>query len=99
MTQPSNTVEAAALFCVLGNAKRLEIFRHLLDTEISVGQLAKALDVSRSALSQNLAKMRKVGAVKSRRDKQTVYYSCDSEQVRELLNIVDRFYVVEPSHD
>lgn len=85
--------EAAALLGILGNAKRLMIMCHLLDEEMSVGQIAEAVDLSQSALSQHLAKLRQMGVVKTRRDKQTIYYSCSSDHVRELMDTMDRFYV------
>jgi DNA-binding transcriptional ArsR family regulator len=62
--------DAATLLAAMGNTKRLMILCHLLDGELSVGQIAHAVDLSQSALSQHLAKLRRLQIVSTRRDKQ-----------------------------
>ncbi|MBN9243494.1 MAG: winged helix-turn-helix transcriptional regulator [Mesorhizobium sp.] len=96
-------IETAASFLTLmGNEKRLEILSHLLDDELSVGTIAERIALSQSALSQHLAKLRSFGLVETRRDRQMIYYSCRSEAVRELLDMLaDRFDATakaEPRH-
>jgi len=82
-------IEAAASFLTLmGNEKRLAILGHLLDEELSVGTIAERISLSQSALSQHLAKLRSFGLVETRRDRQMIYYSCRSEAVRELLDML-----------
>jgi len=80
-----NADEAANLLSLLANGKRLTIVEHLIDNEMSVGAIAKKLSLSQSALSQHLAKLRTMNLVETRRDKQTIYYSCNSESVRRLI--------------
>lgn len=85
--------EAAAVFLALvGNGKRLAILGHLLDREMSVGVIADTVNLSQSALSQHLAKLRGSGLVRTRRDRQLIYYSCDSEPVRRLLAVLEELY-------
>ena len=67
--------EAAALLRALANPQRLLILCHLAEGECSVGELHAQLDLSQSALSQHLAKLREEGLVATRKEAQTVYYS------------------------
>jgi DNA-binding transcriptional ArsR family regulator len=67
--------ETAELMKLAGNSTRLKLL-YLLDSmkELSVSDLADLLQVSVSAVSQHLAKLRARGLVNSRRDAQTIYY-------------------------
>ncbi|MGD9912443.1 MAG: ArsR/SmtB family transcription factor [Rhizobiaceae bacterium] len=84
--------EAAAFLTLLANAKRLAILSELLEREMSVGAIAERVDLSQSALSQHLAKLRASGLVRTRRDRQTIYYSCQSESVRLLISTLESIY-------
>jgi ArsR family transcriptional regulator, virulence genes transcriptional regulator len=70
--------EAGALLKAMGNERRLLILCQLAGGEKSVGELEDAIDLSQSALSQHLARLRKDGLVRTRRNAQTIYYSIDS---------------------
>ncbi|MHA6686520.1 ArsR/SmtB family transcription factor [Mesorhizobium sp. A556] len=88
-----DNAEAAASFLMLmGNEKRLIIVNHLLDSEMSVGAIAEKVSLSQSALSQHLAKLRAFGLVQTRRDRQMIYYSCQSEMVRALLQMLSAVF-------
>jgi len=88
----ADTEAAAAFLTLMGNEKRLAILSHLLDDELSVGTIAERISLSQSALSQHLAKLRSFGLVETRRDRQMIYYSCRSEAVRQLLDMLaERF--------
>src|SRR5450759_5672497 len=66
--------EAAQLLKLLANENRLLILcRLVLARELSVNDLADAVGLSQSALSQHLAKMRAEGLLATRREAQTVY--------------------------
>ena len=67
--------EAAELFTLASNSTRLKIL-FLLDRlkELCVCDLAEMLDVSVSAVSQHLAKLRAYGVATTRREAQTIYY-------------------------
>jgi DNA-binding transcriptional ArsR family regulator len=85
--------EAAAAFLTLvGNGKRLAILCQLLDREMPVGAIADKVGLSQSALSQHLAKLRGAGLVKTRRDRQMIYYACDSGAVRRLMSTLDELF-------
>ncbi|MBZ9661959.1 metalloregulator ArsR/SmtB family transcription factor [Mesorhizobium sp. ESP-6-4] len=85
----ANAESAAAFLAVMGNEKRLLIMNYLAEGELSVGVLADKVELSQSALSQHLAKLRRFGLVETRRDRQMVYYSCKSSAARELLTLLD----------
>jgi len=91
----ANAETAAAFLNLLGNEKRLLIMNHLAGGELSVGILAERVQLSQSALSQHLAKLRAFGLVDTRRDGQMVYYFCSSGAARELLSMLDGFLATE----
>jgi len=84
--------DAAELLGMLGNGKRLAIIGHLLDGELSVGAIAAKVSLSQSALSQHLAKLRSLNLVDTRRDRQMIYYSCNSEAARQLIATLETIY-------
>lgn len=87
-----NASKAAALLGVLGNEKRFAIMCHLQDAELSVGAIAEKVELSQSALSQHLAKLRAMNLVQTRRDRQTIYYSADSAAVEMLIDTMERIF-------
>jgi DNA-binding transcriptional ArsR family regulator len=84
--------EAARFLAVLGNGKRLAILCLLVNGELSVGSIAEKVQLSQSALSQHLAKLRGEELVATRRVRQTIFYSCRSEEVREVLATLDGLF-------
>jgi DNA-binding transcriptional ArsR family regulator len=87
-----NAGRAAQLLGILGNEKRFAIMCHLAGEELSVGTIAERIALSQSALSQHLAKLRALGLVETRRDRQTIFYRCSSEAVGELLATMDHLF-------
>ena len=51
----------------------------------AVGELEELVGLSQSALSQHLARLRRDGMVKTRRDAQKIYYSLSDPRVSHLL--------------
>ncbi|WP_421916572.1 ArsR/SmtB family transcription factor [Mesorhizobium sp.] len=88
----ANAESAAAFLMLMGNEKRLLIMSYLADGEMSVGAIAEKVMLSQSALSQHLAKLRALDLVDTRRDRQMIYYSCKSEAVHELLDMLDGIF-------
>jgi DNA-binding transcriptional ArsR family regulator len=85
--------EAAQLLKLLANENRLLILcRLVLARELSVNDLAKAVGLSQSALSQHLAKMREEGVLATRRDAQTVYYRIADPNAARLLTLLKDIY-------
>ena len=85
--------EAARLLKLLANEKRLVILCFLATRgEMPVGALAEALNLSQSALSQHLAKLRRDGLVQFRRESQTLNYRlADPRAVRVLVVLKEIF--------
>ena len=85
--------EAAELLKLLANENRLlTLCRLAAAGEMSVSELAEAVSLSQSALSQHLAKMREEGLVATRRESQTVYYRiADDNAARVLALLKDIF--------
>jgi DNA-binding transcriptional ArsR family regulator len=84
----SNSAEAAALLKALSNRHRLMILCELNNGERSVSALETAVDLSQSALSQHLAKLRDGALVATRRDGQMIYYSLKDERVIRLIGVL-----------
>ena len=89
----SKAAETAALLKLLGNENRLLILCRLaLKGEMAVGDLADAVGLSQSALSQHLARMREEGLVATRREAQTIFYRIANENAKRLLNLLKGIY-------
>ena len=84
--------DAARLLRALANDKRLMLLCLLVEGESSVGELNARVDLSQSALSQHLSKLRAQNLVSTRRDAQTIYYSSKSDAVLTILDALDRIY-------
>lgn len=76
---------SVTLLTALASNRRIEILEILLEGEVSVGKLGTRIGLSQSALSQQLAKLRQAKIVKTRRQGQTVFYSCTSIEVAKVL--------------
>lgn len=78
--------EAADILQHLANRRRLLLLCELAAAgEMSVGDLAAAIGLSQSALSQHLARLRAAGIVAFRRDAQTLRYRLADPRVIALL--------------
>lgn len=85
--------DAATFLTAFANSKRIQIMCEILVGEMPVGTIAAKVGLSQSALSQHLARLRTLGLVKTRRDKQTIYYSCGSDDVRRLFQTLDGMFM------
>jgi len=85
--------EAAALLKLLANENRLLILCRLaLNGEMSVSDIAEAVGLSQSALSQHLAKMRAEGLLATRREAQTVFYRIADPKAARVLALLEGIY-------
>lgn len=85
-TFETNATEVAELLKALGNQRRLMVLCKLIErNELTVGQLAEAANLSQSALSQHLARMREEGLVTFRREGQTLWYRIADRRLEALL--------------
>jgi DNA-binding transcriptional ArsR family regulator len=91
-----------AAFCrVFGNTRRVLILWTLLDHELSVSEIASAIDASMQNTSQHLHLMKEQGILNSRREGQTIYYSiADNDHIKSCpLALGDRRSSAGEKHD
>jgi DNA-binding transcriptional ArsR family regulator len=78
----------AVMFRLLGDRSRVRILFALAQAgELCVCDLAAAVDVPETGVSQALRLLRTAGVVRSRRDGRTVWYRLDDDHVRLLLDL------------
>jgi DNA-binding transcriptional ArsR family regulator len=87
--------EAVSVLKALGSTNRLMLLCQMLDGERSVGELADALGVAQSVVSQHLSLLRRDGLVAGRRDGQSIYYAISDERVHALMAQLFALYCVE----
>ena len=82
----------------IGNSKRLRILNELADgKERSVSELESIIaNLSQSALSQHLGRLRRANIVRTRRQSQTIYYSIDDTDVLRILRLLSHIYDHDP---
>jgi len=84
--------DAAGLMNALGNESRLMILCMLAERECSVGDLNAVIPLSQSALSQQLARLRAQGLVKTRREAQTIFYSLAEGPAERVIHLLHDIY-------
>ncbi len=95
----SRAEEASRLLKALGNAQRLRVLCLLLDGEMSVGQINEQLpELSQSALSQHLARLRDEGLVSTRREAQSVWYALPEGPAQAIIATLYGIYCATDVH-
>ena len=91
---PPETVDIVArTLRGLANEQRLQILCLLSENnEMSVGELMQYLDLSQSALSQHLAKLKADNFVSSRKDGLSVFYKVERQDILEILHLLHGLY-------
>jgi ArsR family transcriptional regulator len=83
--------EIAAAFAALGQPSRLKIVRLLLSAHpqgLPAGEIQKELNISAPTLSHHLDKLRQVGVVQARKDRQWIWYSVQSDTLKFLIDFL-----------
>ena len=88
----AHATDAAGLMKALGNESRLMILCLLAEGERSVGDLNDIIPLSQSALSQQLARLRQQGLVKTRRESQTIFYSLAEGPADRVIHLLHDIY-------
>ncbi len=84
----SNEIEVLAeFFSHISDPTRLRLLFHLLGGESCVCDMVDELDVSTSAVSHQLRRLRVGNLIKRRKAGRHVYYSLADEHVRILLSV------------
>ena len=85
---PDQDLERLALvYKALGDPTRLRMVMALRRGEMCVCDLAALLNLSESATSHQIRRLKDLALVKSRRDGQILYYSLDDHHVEELIQV------------
>ena len=85
--------DAAQLLKLLGNEKRLLVLCFLAARgEMTVGELVDVVELSQSALSQHLGKLRADGLVTFRRASQTLHYRVADKRALRVLQVLKEIY-------
>lgn len=85
--------EASRLLRALANEQRLRILCLLVGHDLTVGQINDRLpELSQSALSQHLARLRDEGLVSTRREAQNVWYSLPDGPAQAIIATLHGIY-------
>lgn len=87
-----NAENAAAFLKNLANPNRLLILCLLTEGERCVSDILEHLDISQTALSQHLARLREEGIVDYRRDHRTLYYFIKNKDVGSVIAMLYAIY-------
>lgn len=82
---PSYVEVAVEVFAMLADSTRLRIVLALRDGELSVGELAEAVDKPPTSVSQHLAKLRLARMVAARQDGNRAYYRLLNDHAGRLV--------------
>jgi ArsR family transcriptional regulator, virulence genes transcriptional regulator len=89
-------IDRASLFLkALSGRSRLLLLCHLWDGEKSVGELARLTGARDTAVSQQLALLRREGMVAARRSGQMIFYSLASAEAKRMLESLHALFCAE----
>lgn len=75
----------AELFKIFGEVSRIRILYVLFECEVCVCDLARALDMTQSAVSHQLKILKQSKLIKSRREGKSIFYSLADDHVRTII--------------
>ena len=81
MPDEETLLNASELFKVFGDSTRTRILSALFISELCVCDIAKLLNMTKSAVSHQLRILRQTKIVKNRREGKEVFYSLDDEHI------------------
>ncbi len=93
-----NADEAAAFLKSLANPSRLMILCLLCENEMCVTDILAHLEISQTALSQHLARLRTEGIVDFRREHRTLYYFIKNPNVASMMSALHSIYCAPPKN-
>ena len=89
--EPALVTRTARRFSALGAEPRLQILRLLLaahPTGMVAGEVQEEMGIPASTLSHHLEKLRQVGLVSVRRESTYLWYTADTDALREVMNFL-----------
>ena len=84
--------KASAFLKSLANPQRLKIMCLIMEKERPVGELAEAVELNQSAVSQHLALLRREGLLKTRREGQTIFYQLADRNVMKFFGLLEDMF-------
>lgn len=81
------SAQLALFFKIFGDATRIKILSALDESEMCVCDLAASLDMTKSAISHQLAILKRSSLVKYRRTGKEVYYSLADEHIQKIVEM------------
>src|ERR1700720_4287669 len=88
---PLLVARSGSRFSALGAEPRLQILRLLLAAHpdgLVAGEVQEELGIPASTLSHHLERLKQVGLVQVRRESTYLWYSADTEALREVMNFL-----------
>jgi DNA-binding transcriptional ArsR family regulator len=83
---PDTAANLAEMFRALSDPSRIRIISALVDSELNVGALAEAVELSESAVSHQLRGLRQMRLVRARKEGRQVFYALDDEHITDLFH-------------
>lgn len=80
-----NIYDLSELFKVFGDYTRLRILFCLFEAEKAVGEIAKEIDATTSAVSHQLSVLKKAKLIVGRREGKSIIYSLADDHVRSII--------------
>ncbi len=74
------------LFKVLADETRIKILYAISKHEVCVSDIASIINLSQSAVSHQLSTLKDANLIRSRREKQTIYYTLVDDHVHLIFN-------------
>ena len=74
------------LFKIFGDSTRIRILYVLFESDMCVCGIAELLGMTQSAISHQLAVLKKAKLVRYRREGKTIFYSLSDDHVRTILD-------------
>lgn len=78
--------DVAELFKNFSDSTRIRILYSLFGKELSVTEIAEALNMNQSAISHQLRILKNSKLVKNRREGKTIFYSLDDDHVYNIIS-------------
>lgn len=86
MPREEDMKRAVTFLKVLSDETRFHILCVLREQEMCASDIAVILDMTKSAVSHQLAVMRKMHQVRSRREGKNVFYSLDDDHIKDIID-------------
>ena len=87
MPDEERLYDLAELFKIFGDSTRIKILYVLFESEMCVCDIATMLQMTQSAISHQLAVLKRSKLISARREGKTVFYALADEHVRGIIRL------------